>query len=142
MARIGKTKRPPGRPWKEMDEERIKDLAAIQCTMSEIAAIMHCTVETLENNYLDIIKNAREGGKESLRRAQWKKAVYEGHPTMLIWCGKFYLDQKEQISFTSNEPDVRALLDRWEVTAKKKSSFKMMNERNKKIEEGEEEKPS
>jgi hypothetical protein len=133
----GKTKRPVGRPCKEIDPEKVRDLATIQCTMTEIAAFMRCSVDTLENNFSDVIKEAREAGKESLRRAQWKKAVYEGHPTMLIWLGKFYLNQKEEIAFTSNEPDVRALLDKWEVTAKKKTGYQIAKDRQKKEEEGE-----
>jgi hypothetical protein len=131
------SKRPGGRPWKDMDIERLRDLASIQCTMSEIAAVMRCSVSALERGYADIIKEAREAGKESLRRAQWKKAVYDGHPTMLIWCGKFYLDQKEQISFTSNETDVRSLLDKWEVTAKKKTAYQIATDRQKNEEDGE-----
>ena len=59
----------------------------------------------------------------SLRRAQWNKAVKEGNPALLIWLGKFYLSQKEELSFSSSEPDVRALLEKWEVTAKKKADF-------------------
>jgi hypothetical protein len=90
--------------------------------MGEIAAVMKCSVDTLENRYSEVIKIGREEGKQSLRRAQWKKAL-EGNPAMLIWLGKFYLGQKEEINFTSSEPDVRALLEKWEVTAKKKSDF-------------------
>ena len=111
-----------GRPKKELDAEQIRELASIQCTDSEIAAVMRVHVDTIRDNYSTIIKEGREDGKKSLRRAQFKKAL-EGNPAMLIWLGKFYLGQKEEINFTSSEPDVRALLEKWEVTAKKKGSY-------------------
>ena len=102
------------RPKLSLNVVQIKKLAEIQCTMSEIASVMDCSVQTLENSYLDIIKGAREGGKSSLRRAQWKKAM-EGNPALLIWLGKHYLDQKESVNLTtSNEPEVRRLLNQWE----------------------------
>jgi hypothetical protein len=121
-------KRKAGRPRKELDVEQIRTLASIQCTMKEIAAVMRVNVDTLHDNYSEIIKEAQEAGKESLRRAQWKKAVDEGHPTMLIWLGKFYLGQKEEMNIVSTEPEVRALLEKWEVVAKKKSTFTRGNE--------------
>jgi hypothetical protein len=111
------------RPKLDLDEGQIFKLASIQCTMGEIAAVMKCSVDTLENRYSEVIKRGREDGKSSLRKAQFKKAL-EGNATMLIWLGKFYLGQKEEINFTSSEPDVRALLEKWEVTAKKKGSYK------------------
>ena len=117
---VVKKKRPMGRPRKivGVDLEKLKDLCSIQCTNTEIAAIMHVDMDTLTNTYSEIIREAREAGKQSLRRAQWKKAVEDGNPTMLIWCGKFHLGQKEEISFTGTETDVRTLLEKWEVTAK------------------------
>jgi len=110
------------RPKKELDEEQIRELASIQCTNAEIAAVMRCNVDTLHDRFSAIIKEAREAGHESLRRAQWKCAM-SGNASMLMFLGRFYLGQKEEINFTSSEPDVRALLEKWEVSAKKKSSF-------------------
>ena len=121
---------PAGRPRKELDEEQIKELASIQCTDTEIAAVMRCSVDTLSRNYADLIQEGREHGKSSLRRAQFKKAL-EGNPAMLIWLGKFYLGQKEEITFTSSEPEVRQLLERWEVTAKKKADFSKLGKAEK-----------
>jgi len=121
---------PAGRPKKELDAEQIKELALIQCTDSEIAAVMRVNVDTIRDNYSAIIKEGREHGKSSLRRAQFKKAL-EGNPAMLIWLGKFYLGQKEEITFTSSEPEVRQLLERWEVTAKKKADFSKLGKAEK-----------
>jgi hypothetical protein len=97
------------RPKKDLDVEAIRELAHIQCTMIEIAAVMRCSVDTLENRFSDVIKAGRESGKSSLRRAQWKKAL-EGHPSMLIWLGKCYLGQREEFAIASEEPEVRRLM--------------------------------
>ena len=132
-----KKKRPVGRPRKVVNLELLRELASVQCTDTEIAASLHINIDTLHDNYSDIIQEYREAGKQSLRRAQWKKAVEDGNPTMLIWCGKFHLGQKEEINFTGTETDVRTLLEKWEVTAKKKSAFQREKERREREETGE-----
>jgi hypothetical protein len=120
--------RPVGRPKKELDVEQIRELAMIQCTDGEIAAVMRVSVDTITRNYAEMIKEGREHGKSSLRRAQYKLAL-TGNAQMLIWLGRFYLGQKEEINFTSSEPDVRALLEKWEVSAKKKSEFAIQRDK-------------
>jgi hypothetical protein len=120
--------RPVGRPKKELDVEQIRELATIQCTDVEIAAVMRVSVDTITRNYAEMIKEGREHGKSSLRRAQYKLAL-TGNAQMLIWLGRFYLGQKEEINFTSSEPDVRALLEKWEVSAKKKSDFAIQRDK-------------
>lgn len=85
-----------GRPRKEIDPNQVLELAKIDCTFSEIAAVLGCSEKTLQRRFVHIIENGREQGKMSLRRAQFKKAVEDGNPTMLIWLGKQRLDQKEK----------------------------------------------
>lgn len=81
--------------------------------MIEIAAVMGCSVDTLENRYSDVIKSGQASGKSSLRRMQYKKAM-EGNATMLIWLGKHYLDQKDSVQvMNTTEPEVRKLLHQW-----------------------------
>ena len=93
-----------------LNEDRVRDLAMIQCTMTEIAACCKCSVATLERNFAEVIKQGYEQGRESLRRAQVKKAM-EGNPTMLIWCGKHILKQREVIEIDTNrETDVRTVI--------------------------------
>jgi len=83
-----------------------------------------CSVDTLERHYADVISEGREGGKASLRRAQWKKAVDDGNPSLLIWLGRFYLGQREEVTLNAgSETEVRKLLENWEVSAKKKTTF-------------------
>ena len=82
------------RPKLEIDADQVKKLAAIQCTMTEIACVMGCSVDTLERRFADTIKEGREQGKMSLRRKQYEVAM-GGHVSMLIWLGKQHLNQSD-----------------------------------------------
>jgi hypothetical protein len=128
-----KSKSGAGRPKIQLDERQIRELASIGCAMTEIAVVMDCHVDTLRDNYSKAIDEGRENGKVSLRRAQWKAAI-GGNVQMLIWLGRFHLAQKEEMSFSSNEADVRKLLENWNVSATKKSTFdKARDEREGKV---------
>ncbi len=89
---------PAGRPPFIIDYELVKKLAHIQCTMEEIANFLGCSIKTLEKNkeFIGVYKKEIEGGRMSLRRKQWK-AVDEGNITMLVWLGKQYLKQRDQV---------------------------------------------
>ena len=64
--------------------------------MSEMASVLKCSVDTLERNFADIIKEGREQGTMSLKRKQHEVAM-SGNVTMLIWLGKIRLGQVEQV---------------------------------------------
>lgn len=83
-----------GRPKLELDEEQIEKLAAIHCTMEEIAFAMGCSVDTLENRFSEVIKRGKAAGKRSLRRLQYESAQ-KGNVAMMIWMGKQLLGQKD-----------------------------------------------
>ena len=83
-----------GRPKKVLDENQIRALAKINCTHAEIAAVMGCHKDTIADRFSDLIKEARNEGKSSLRRWQWA-AAEKGDRTMLIWLGKQHLGQTE-----------------------------------------------
>lgn len=100
-----------GRPPKEINWSQVETLCAIQCTADEICATLDVHIDTLciaskkqyGCTFSDLFKRLREGGKCSLRRSQWKKAM-EGNPTMLIWMGKQVLAQKDTIEFSNAQP--------------------------------------
>ena len=76
--------------------DMIVKLAEIQCTQQEIAHVMGVSVDVIKKTEnLDLIANGKSQGKVKLRRAQYRKAVDEGNPTMLIWLGKNTLGQSE-----------------------------------------------
>lgn len=82
------------RPKLVIDEDLIERLASIHCNMTEIAAAVGCSVDTLERRYAELIAKGREKGKSSLRRMQFELAK-KGNATMLIWLGKQILGQRE-----------------------------------------------
>lgn len=86
---------------KPIDWRSFEELCHIQCTQSEIASVLHIHVDTLRDRtaeqYSDSFSNTykkySEGGKASVRRAQYRMA--QKNTSMAIWWGKQYLDQKD-----------------------------------------------
>jgi len=94
-----------GRPDAEIDQEQFEKLCHIQCTESEICSVLGVTDKTLmrwckrtyKKPFSEIYREKKEGGKTSLRRAQWLTAVEGGNATMQIWLGKNILGQKDKV---------------------------------------------
>lgn len=78
----------------EIDVELIRSLAGIQCTMKEMAGCLRCSVDTLERRYIDVIREAQEQGRKSLRRYQLELAKKSA--AMAIFLGKQYLGQRDE----------------------------------------------
>ena len=79
-------------------------MSMIHCTGEEIAGVLQMDYDTLNRNckeskgmpISEYIKEHQANGKMSLRRAQWK-AAEKGNPSMLIWLGKQWLEQKDVV---------------------------------------------
>jgi hypothetical protein len=97
-----------GRPLKNIDPRQVEQLAAIQCSYAEMAAVLGCDPSTLTKRFSQAIKKGRESGKSSLKRAQFKAAL-GGNATMLIWLGKQYLEQRDYQQLRIGNPDDMAL---------------------------------
>lgn len=97
------------RPKKEIDENLVKELARIFCTMEEIAAVCKCSVDTLERRFADIIKEGQKVGKTSLRRWQYQ-AAEKGNTVMLIWLGKQHLGQSDKIESNNENKNIQKLV--------------------------------
>lgn len=75
----------------------------MQCTIAEISSWFDISEDTLnrriqekyDTNFAGHFAQKSGKGKISLRRAQFQKAL-SGNPTMQIWLGKQYLDQKDK----------------------------------------------
>lgn len=91
-------KRKPHKSHKLVDESVVFELAKIHCTMSEISAVVGCSVDTLEKHFSETIKRGDEEGKASLRRMMYKKAV-GGNIAMLIWLSK------QRLGYRDKQPD-------------------------------------
>lgn len=101
-----------GRPKKEINKDQFEKLCGLQCTRAEIASFFDVSDSTLlrwvsrtykGETFETVFNNKRNLGKMSLRRTQWKLA--EKYPTMAIFLGKQYLDQKDKIEATVAEID-------------------------------------
>lgn len=106
------------RPFKKLDEDVIKKLAAIHCTMVEIASVCGCSVDTLERNCAELIKKAKDEGKASLRRMQFQ-AAQSGNNTMLIWLGKQLLDQKDRNEYSAGQEGFKIIVQDYVAKEKK-----------------------
>jgi len=84
------------RPKKLIDPEQVKKLAAINCNFDEIAAVMSCSVDTLQRRFAALIKEGRDQGRMSLKRKMWETAM-NGNVTMMIWLSKQMLGYTEKI---------------------------------------------
>jgi hypothetical protein len=88
-------KKKRGRPRKQIDPDQVEKLAGIQCSYEEMAAVLDCSVKTLQRNYVQAIEKGRENGRASLKRKQFEMAM-KGDRTMLVWLGKQYLSQTDK----------------------------------------------
>lgn len=114
--------------WDESYFKQFESLCKIQCTKSEICNILDIDDETLDvklmehygEGYSTLYKKFSDGGKMSLRRAQFKNAL-DGSNSMLIWLGKQYLGQSEKIinvDIDKQEAEAQALLSNIQDMAK------------------------
>jgi hypothetical protein len=85
-----------GRKKIELDEEEIKKLAGLGCTVEEIANFFGVGKRTLERNYGAAINKGRECVKINLKKKQYDIAM-KGNVKMLIWLGIQYLEQRNKI---------------------------------------------
>ena len=101
-----------GRPPKEINWPQLESLCKIQCTQSEISSVLEVSEDIISENckkvhgmtFPEFYKIHSDGGKMSLRRAQFKKAVIDGHPTMQVWLGKQMLGQRDHMEFSNAQP--------------------------------------
>lgn len=87
-------KKPTTKKYKTVDRDLVYKLAAIQCTMEEIAEVVGLQPPALKRRFGDLIEKGKQAGRKSLRRAQWDKAI-NGDTRLLIWLGKQHLSQQE-----------------------------------------------
>jgi len=99
---IPKRKAEDGRPRLEFNLKEVEALGAIQCTYDEMAAVLNCHPDTINNRMKEDIafstayKKGIEGGKQSVKRKQYQMAL-AGDRTMLIWWGKQHLGQTDKV---------------------------------------------
>jgi len=91
----------------KIDENLVFELAKLHCTNVEIARIVDCDPQTIENRFSDLVAKGKEEGKLSLRRAMFRSAVDNGNVAMMIWLSKNILgftDKVEAVAIYDNRP--------------------------------------
>ena len=115
------------RPRKEIDQSTFEKLCHLQCTQVEIMGFFEIdTKDTLNNrireiygeqhSFSTIYEQKKQGGRIAIRRQQMQLAE-KGNPSMLIWLGKQFLEQKDKQEVDQNIKHVEPL----EVFLKRKS---------------------
>jgi hypothetical protein len=98
----GAPKKKMGRPKILLSPKEFRKLCSLQCTLAEIADFFDVSEDTVErrcqewfmSTFADAFKKYSAGGRQSLRRAQFKFA-YKGNTALLIFLGKQYLGQRD-----------------------------------------------
>lgn len=93
-------KKPRGRPPAPIDLEELAKLAAMQCTLKEVAGWFDVSKTTIINRMKDpamreVWDNGKQKGFVSLRRAMWRNAL-DGNVNMQKWLSIQHLGMKDQ----------------------------------------------
>lgn len=113
--KTGFSPRKKGPPKITLDPAQIEALAALQCTMEEIASGVGISADTLtrrcadDTKIADAIKRGRQLGTRSLRRMQYESAQ-KGNVIMQIFLGKQWLGQRDQASIQLSDPKQTLLI--------------------------------
>jgi len=97
-----KPKKPTGRPRIELDPKQAKIFGYFRATYDTMAEQIGCHVDTIraamqddKSEFSKEYKKGFSGMKMKLSEAQVKTAIEDRNPTLLVWLGKQYLNQKE-----------------------------------------------
>jgi hypothetical protein len=105
--KIPKTK--AGRPKLEFDLKQVELMGYFKATYDTMASYLECSIETIKRNMAEneqfcaSYKKGNSRLKLKLSESQIKLAVDKLNPTMLIWLGKQYLDQREPSFLTEDD---------------------------------------
>ena len=97
-----KPKKPTGRPRIELDPKQAKIFGYFRATYDTMAEQIGCHVDTIraamqddKSEFSKEYKKGFSGMKMKLSEAQVKTAIEDRNPTLLVWLGKQYLNQKD-----------------------------------------------
>lgn len=91
-----------GRPRIELDPKQAKIFGYFRATYDTMAEQIGCHVDTIraamqdeDSEFSKEYKKGFSGMKMKLSEAQVKTAIEDRNPTLLVWLGKQYLNQKD-----------------------------------------------
>lgn len=105
--------------WYPTDIEKIRNMSRIGLKVSQIAAVMGCSLSIFdrriaddkrkweegdhnENNIYAILEKSRAEGDGSIARTCYEVALQQKHPSMLIWLSKVRLGWREEININAD----------------------------------------
>lgn len=111
------------RPKKEIDSKIFESLCKLQCTEAEICSFLEVSDKTLSawckrtynESFSETYKKKSEGGKISLRRAQFRLA--EKNAAMAIFLGKQYLGQSDNPERSDDQQGDNSFIEALKGTA-------------------------
>lgn len=89
----------------EIDHEALFEAAKTHASYRQLGLIFGIGEMTMRNNFDHIIQEARAQRQKELLTAQFDTAITDRNPTMMIWLGKQYLEQKDVSRVESTGPD-------------------------------------
>jgi len=87
------------RPPKRIDKKKLIAMASMSLTQRECAALLGCSVDTLQRNYSEEYELGKLKCSASVRRKQFEMGM-AGNVTALIWMGKNLCGQKDRFEAT------------------------------------------
>ena len=92
-----------GRPLAVIDEGKLIELAAANCTIQEICSELDIGHDTLYSRFSELLKRGRDKGNVSLKRKLFEKAI-GGDMSALIWLSK------NQCGYKDRQPEEATLI--------------------------------
>lgn len=90
------------RPKLQINEAQVEQLAAINCSYEEAAAVLNCDPRTIQRRYAAVFKKGREVGRMSLKRKMWETAM-GGNVAMQIFLSKQLLGYSDKTEVTRSD---------------------------------------
>ena len=113
-----------GRKKIQIDYRQVEALGSIMCSKKEIAAVLGCSVDTLDRdpNFEEHYESGKSKGKMSLRRMQFELA--KKNANMAIWLGKQILGQSDQLEISTKDmPNIQILSNVPKIEEKKEGDI-------------------
>jgi AraC-like DNA-binding protein len=82
------------RPPMKIDSDMVYNLAAISCSLEEMASVLKCSPAMLHRRFHNVIKSGRAYGRQSLKRKMFELAM-AGNTSMLIFLAKNMLNYSD-----------------------------------------------
>jgi len=106
-------KKPIGCRKKNLDRKQINKYIDQQLSVRAIAEIVGVDHQTIHNRFSTKLKKRKEEAiidrvkkRKQLKKAQWKAAIKDKNPTMLIWLGKNELGQTDKLETTEKKEHI------------------------------------